>query len=149
MGKLLVKLSGFYLLVFGAFHLARFWPRYDFIMANSDTYHRMFYSMNFTIITLFAVISIIMGIGLLLFRNWARNMLLVLSVLAIIFGLSIFIITYFLHYMLPAGIGPMAVRDIRGLYYWLEVLVCLVVMPSLFLFFFTRRSTIKLFAGRK
>ncbi len=146
MRKILVQLSGLYLLVLGGFHLARFWPRYHFILNCPDAHLRMFYSINFTVITLFAVLSIIMGFGLLSFRNWARNMLLVLSVLALLFGLSIFVMVRFLHHMLPAGIGPTAVENIRGLYYWLEVLGCLILAPGFFLYLFTRRSVIKLFA---
>jgi hypothetical protein len=148
MRKLLVRLSGLYLLVFGAFHLTRFWPRYNFIIDCPDAHLRMFYSINFTIITLFAVLAIVMGFGLISFKNWARNMALALSVIAILFGVSIFIMIRFLHHMLPAGVGPMAVNDIRGLYYWLEVLLCLVLVPSFFLYLFTRRSIIKLFARK-
>jgi len=148
MRKLLVQISGLYLLVLGAFHLARFWPRYHFILDCSDAHHRMFYSINFTVITLFAVLSIIMGFGLLSFKNWARNMVLAISVIALLFGVSIFVMIRFLHHMLPAGIGPAAVADIQGLYYWLEVLGCLIVAPALFLYLFTRRSIIKLFARK-
>jgi len=146
MRKMLVQLSGLYLLDLGAFHLVRFLPRYHFILNCADDHMQMFYSINFTVITLFAVLSIVMGFGLLSFRNWARNMVLALSVMAMLFGVSIFVMIYFLRHMLPVGIGPAAVENIRVLYYWLEVLGCLILAPAFFLYLFTRRSVIKLFA---
>jgi hypothetical protein len=149
MRKLLVQLSGFYLLVFGAFQFARFWPRYNFIMEYPGGYYRAFLAMNFGIFSLFGLLSIIMGFGILSFKNWARNMLLIISGLGLFSGISMVILMACLHFMMPAGSGPITVSSLLNVYYWVHVLTCLVLAPAFFLYLFTRRSIVKLFAHKK
>ncbi|MFA5148235.1 MAG: hypothetical protein WC491_03810 [Candidatus Omnitrophota bacterium] len=148
MRKLLVQLSGFYLLVFGAFQLARFWVRYNYIFANADVVHRGFLAINFTIFSFFGILSIVMGFGIISYKNWARNLLLVLSGLGFFSGVSILVFIAFLRFFMPIGTGPTSVTSILNVYYWLHVLTCLVIAPAFFLYLFTRRSIIKLFARK-
>jgi hypothetical protein len=149
MRKLLVQLSGFYLLCFGAFQLARFWVRYNYIFSNTDIVHRGFLAINFTIFTCFGILSIVMGFGILSYKNWARNILLVISGLGFFSGVSILIFIAFLRFFMPSGNGPTSVSSILNVYYWLHVFICLVAAPAFFLYLFTRRSIIKLFAHKR
>lgn len=143
MRKVLIFLSGVYLILFGAFQLARFWLRYDFIMAMAAGAHRVFLAMNFGVFSFFGLLSIIMGIGLIYRKNWAREMLVVISLFGLFFGVSLIIIYAYLRYMLPYG--SLAVIHIEGLYYWSHVVFCLIAAPLFFVVFFTRKSVISFF----
>ena len=146
MKKIIVFLSGIYLAVFGMFQLVRFWPRYHFIMDQTPSLHRMFLAINFCVFSIFGLLYVVMGLGLIYRRCWAKNLLIVISSFALFFGASLAVGSTYVYFMSPYG--ATAISEVYNLYYWVYTLSFLIVMPAFFLIFFTRRSVKALFAHK-